>query len=596
MIAKGQKINDRYEVKALIGEGGMANVYLGYDTILGRDVAIKVLRGDLADDEKFVRRFRREAQSASLLNHPNIVQIYDVGEDDGNFYIVMEYINGQTLKQIIKKRKRLSISETIDIMCQLTDGLSSAHDSYIIHRDIKPQNIMILDDGMVKITDFGIAMAVNASDLTQTNSVMGSVHYLPPEQASGRGSTIKSDIYSLGIMLYEMLAGTMPFRGETAVEIAMKHLKSPMPSIRKLRDDVPQALENIILKAAAKNPKNRYNNVRELYDDLKTCLDEQRKDEKRIVFKYPENEYDDEKTVITNNLKDEIKKKEEEKEEKKKIEVKEIEESIEDKRMSKFTKLLIILVSVLVFALLAVFIIFPAIFKNPSIEVPDVSGLSVKEARTLLKNEGLKISGTIKEDYTDDVEAGKVTKTNPKAGSVVKKGAVITLYKSLGSNRIELKDYTGEEAEKIKWDLDKEGINVIIEKKDVDNKSDYLDKADKIIAQEPAAGEKIISGDILKLYIPNIITAYPNFVEDSKYKSSIDKIQAFCDEYDINLTVKEVETEEKTAGTILSQSISEGSKINKGDKITVELAKKPVELVPIEGESENSNEQNNQDN
>ncbi|MBR4351258.1 MAG: Stk1 family PASTA domain-containing Ser/Thr kinase [Bacilli bacterium] len=310
MIAKGQKINDRYEVKALIGEGGMANVYLGYDSILERDVAIKVLRGDLADDEKFVRRFRREAQSASLLNHPNIVQIYDVGEDDGNFYIVMEYINGQTLKQIIKKRKRLSISETIDIMCQLTDGLSSAHDSYIIHRDIKPQNIMILDDGMVKITDFGIAMAVNASDLTQTNSVMGSVHYLPPEQASGKGSTIKSDIYSLGIMLYEMLAGTMPFRGETAVEIAMKHLKTPMPSIRKVRDDVPQSLENIILKAAAKNPKNRYNNVRELYEDLKTCLDEQRKDEKRIVFKYPENEYDNENTVVTNNLKDEIKKKE----------------------------------------------------------------------------------------------------------------------------------------------------------------------------------------------------------------------------------------------------------------------------------------------
>ena len=398
MIAKGQKINDRYEVKALIGEGGMANVYLGYDSILERDVAIKVLRGDLADDEKFVRRFRREAQSASLLNHPNIVQIYDVGEDDGNFYIVMEYINGQTLKQIIKKRKRLSISETIDIMCQLTDGLSSAHDSYIIHRDIKPQNIMILDDGMVKITDFGIAMAVNASDLTQTNSVMGSVHYLPPEQASGKGSTIKSDIYSLGIMLYEMLAGTMPFRGETAVEIAMKHLKTPMPSIRKLRDDVPQSLENIILKAAAKNPKNRYNNVRELYEDLKTCLDEQRKDEKRIVFKYPENEYDNENTVVTNNLKDEIKKKEEEKEEKKKIEVKEIEESIEDRRMSKFTKLLIILVSVLVVALLSVFIILPAILPNPTIYVPDVSGLSVNEARTVLKNEKLKIAATIKED------------------------------------------------------------------------------------------------------------------------------------------------------------------------------------------------------
>ena len=309
MIVKGQKISDRYEIKKLIGEGGMANVYLGYDTILERDVAIKVLRGDLADDEKFVRRFRREAQSASLLNHPNIVQIYDVGEDDGNFYIVMEYIKGQTLKQIIKKRGHLSLPETIDIMAQLTDGLSHAHDSYIIHRDIKPQNIMVLDDGMVKITDFGIAMAINASDLTQTNSVMGSVHYLPPEQASGRGSTIKSDIYSLGIMMYEMLIGVMPFRGETAVEIAMKQLKDPIPDMRKDRDDIPQSVENIIIKATAKNPKNRYNNVKELYQDLKTCQDKDRLKEKKIVFKYPENEFDEDTKVVTiKNLKKMIKK------------------------------------------------------------------------------------------------------------------------------------------------------------------------------------------------------------------------------------------------------------------------------------------------
>lgn len=596
MIAKGQKINDRYEVKALIGEGGMANVYLGYDTILERDVAIKVLRGDLADDEKFVRRFRREAQSASLLNHPNIVQIYDVGEDDGNFYIVMEYIPGLTLKQIIKKRKRLSIPETIDIMCQLTDGLSSAHDSYIIHRDIKPQNIMILDDGMVKITDFGIAMAVNASDLTQTNSVMGSVHYLPPEQASGKGSTIKSDIYSLGIMLYEMLSGTMPFRGETAVEIAMKHLKNPMPSIRKIRDDVPQSLENIILKAAAKNPKNRYNNVRELYEDLKTCLDEERKDEKRIVFKYPENEYDNENTVVTNNLKDEIKKKEVEKEEKKKIEVKEIEETIEDKRMSRFTKILIIAVSVLVVALLSVFIILPSIFKNKDVQVPDVSGLSVNEARTVLKNEGLKVAGTIKEDYTDDVEKGKVTKTNPAAGATVKRGKVITLYKSLGSNRTELADYTGEDASKIETLLEDSkgaGLNVIIEKKEVDKKSEYLDKANIIIGQEPAAGEKLVTGDILKLFIPDIVTEYPDFMKGY----NIDQIQSFCDDYDIHLTVKEVETEEKPQGTILSQSKSATSNISKGDELTVEVAKKPVVLETLEnGENNESNEQNNQDN
>ena len=257
MIIKGTKINNRYSIIRTLGEGGMANVYLAYDTILDRNVAVKVLRGDLATDEKFVRRFQREALSASNLYHPNIVQIYDFDSEDGQYYIVMEYVEGKTLKQLLKRRGSLTITEVIDIMSQITDGMAHAHDSYIIHRDIKPQNIMILEDGMVKITDFGIAMAINASDLTQTNSVMGSVHYLPPEQAAGKGSTIKSDIYSLGILFYEMLAGTMPFRGETAVEIALKHIKDPMPSIRKINPKVPQSVENIIFIATAKIPKNR---------------------------------------------------------------------------------------------------------------------------------------------------------------------------------------------------------------------------------------------------------------------------------------------------------------------------------------------------
>ena len=340
MFNKGQRINDRYEIIRLIGEGGMANVYLAYDTILERNVAVKVLRGDLADDEKFIRRFQREALSASSLSHPNIVEMYDVGEDNGNFYIVMEYIDGKTIKQLIKKRGNLTSSEAVDIMCQLTDGLSCAHDSYIIHRDIKPQNIMVLEDGMIKITDFGVAMAINASDLTQTNSVMGSVHYLPPEQAAGKGSTIKSDIYSLGIVLYEMLAGTMPFRGETAVEIALKHIKNPMPSIRKVNPKVPQSLENIILKATAKNPKNRYNNVRELYNDLKTCLDKSRENEKRIVFPYPEDDL--EETKVLDNLKDEIsnKQKEDDKEQPVVKPVSE-EEYKNNKKMSKITRILI---------------------------------------------------------------------------------------------------------------------------------------------------------------------------------------------------------------------------------------------------------------
>ena len=274
MIAKGDKLSDRYQIIKSIGEGGMANVYLAYDTILERNVAVKILRGDLATDEKFVRRFQREALSASSLTNENIVEVYDVGEDNGEYYIVMEYVEGKHLKNLLKKRGKLTISEVIDIMLQVTSGLSVAHDSYIIHRDIKPQNIMILENGLVKLTDFGIAVAMNSTQLTQTNSVMGSVHYLPPEMASGKGATLQSDIYSLGILMYELLTGKLPFKGDNAVEIALKHLKEPMPSLRKELPDVPASIENIILRATAKNPKNRYTDAREMYEDLKTCLDE----------------------------------------------------------------------------------------------------------------------------------------------------------------------------------------------------------------------------------------------------------------------------------------------------------------------------------
>ena len=300
MIQKGQKINERYEIIRSIGEGGMANVYLAFDTILNRNVAVKILRGDLANDEKFVRRFQREAISASSLNHPNIVEMYDVGEDSGKYFIVMEYLQGETLKTLIKRRGALTLSEVIDIMLQLTSGLACAHESYIIHRDIKPQNVVILEDGTVKITDFGIAMALNSNELTQTNSVMGSVHYLPPEQANGKGATLKSDIYSLGIVMFELLTGKLPFRGENAVEIAIKQMKNQIPSVCSINESIPQSVENIILKACAKNPKNRYSTVKEMYADIETCLDEERQDEKRYVYPYSETEdIEDTKEVKT---------------------------------------------------------------------------------------------------------------------------------------------------------------------------------------------------------------------------------------------------------------------------------------------------------
>src|SRR5574344_2068014 len=390
MVTKGQRINDRYEIEKLIGEGGMANVYLAQDTILDRKVAVKVLRGDLAGDDKFVRRFQREALSASSLSHPNIVEIYDVGEDNGNFYIVMEYIEGKTLKQLIKKRGVLTLPETMDIMLQLLDALAQAHDSYIIHRDIKPQNIMIKESGLVKITDFGIATALNSIELTQTNSVMGSVHYLPPEQASGKGSTIRSDIYSLGILMFEMLTGKMPFKGDTAVEIALKHMKEPLPSAREINPVIPQSVENVIIKAAAKNPKNRYHDVREMAEDIKTCLDPERAAEEKIVLKYPEFDFGDTRAIKT------IKEDKKEVKESKPV-VKQISEDdkIEQDNKKK-TKLIVTLVSIFVVIGLFVVIFLPKLTQTSDIEIPDVYGMEISKAEKLIKKAGFAIESKAK--------------------------------------------------------------------------------------------------------------------------------------------------------------------------------------------------------
>ena len=380
MIIKGQLIDDRYKIIKTIGEGGMANVYLAYDTILQREVAVKILRGDLAEDEKFVRRFQREANSASSLKHPNIVEVYDVGEDDGKYFIVMEYINGKTLKSLIKKRGALTLEEVIDIMLQLTSAVSCAHDSYIIHRDIKPQNVMILEDGRVKITDFGIAMALNNNELTQTNSVMGSVHYLPPEQANGSGSTIKSDIYSLGILMFELLTGRIPFKGDNAVEIAIKQMREPIPSVCSIDPSIPQIVENIILRACAKNPKNRYDNAREMYEDLKTCLDPVRRDEKRLVYKYPENDLEETKVMPNLSRLDNLK-----------TEPEENDEEVKENR--KFKKTAIIL-GIIGLVLVIGIVIAIIVGKNSSkqITIPtDLVGEKNTDVKEVLKDLGFKV-------------------------------------------------------------------------------------------------------------------------------------------------------------------------------------------------------------
>ena len=560
MITKGQKINDRYEIIKSIGEGGMANVYLAKDIILDRNVAIKILRGDLAGDEKFVRRFQREALSASSLSHPNIVEMYDVGEDNGTYYIVMEYVSGMTLKQLIKKRGSLSLSEAIDIMLQITDGIKAAHDSYIIHRDLKPQNILIQDNGEIKITDFGIAMALNSTQLTQTNSVMGSVHYLPPEQASGKGATIKSDIYSMGILFYELLTGKLPFKGDNAVEIALKHMKNDIPSVRAENPNIPQSVENIILKATAKNPKNRYETASKMHDDLLTCLNEDRLNEKKYEFPYPEHDTDPvQKPVLLegNNL-----------EEKKEV----VEENILEDEKTKNTWIWI-LSSIFIFIVLVmigIFIVYPKLTEVPDIVIPNVSGMTVQKAENTLKDKGFEVSLQVEQVSDEKIAAGLVSRTSPAIGRKVKKGTTITLYESLGNTVYEMEDFTGKNYIEIKTILTtKYNLNVTVEKVDVENKEE-LDKQ-AIIKQEPSVGTKMSKGEKVTLYIPNIVDTYPNFVEEAW---TLEEIQNFCDEYGINVTFVPKETEEFTENTIIKQDRQPGDPIIKGANLKITYATK----------------------
>lgn len=567
MIMKGQKISDRYQIIKSIGEGGMANVYLAYDTILDRNVAVKVLRGDLSNDEKFVRRFQREALAASSLSHPNIVEVYDVGEDNGEYYIVMEYIEGKHLKNLLKKRGKLTLSEAVDIMLQITDGMAAAHDSYIIHRDIKPQNIMILENGLVKITDFGIAMAMNATQLTQTNSVMGSVHYLPPEQASGQGSTLQSDIYSMGIVMYELLTGELPFKGDNAVEIALKHLKEPIPDIREKLPNVPNSIYNIIKKATAKNPKNRYNDAREMHEDLLTCLDDTRANEPIIAFKYPENDTDDAKLakMVKENKKEVV---EEANPKKEKV----IAKKITGDDLKKQNKLLIILAFIftgLVVGITALIVFIPLITGGKQIEVPDVTDMTVSDAIDTLQDAGFVVSDEQREVASSDIEEGRVVRTSPAVGSKRKDGTTVTLYVSIGDTQIEIEDYTGESYLEVKGRLETLGLFVLIERQDVEETEANEYEDGLIIDQSIEPGEKVSAGTNITLYIPNVVTNYPNFTDGSY---TVEAIEDFADTYELTLDIEYVKTNEYTPGTIYYQSRPEGQRVVAGQTFKIRVA------------------------
>lgn len=570
----GKRISGRYKILDLIGGGGMANVYLAHDIILDRNVAVKMLRQDLTNDDEFIRRFRREAQSATSLNHPNIVNIYDVGEEDDIYYIVMEHVDGQTLKQYIQHHSPLKVEEAIDIMQQLTSAISHAHQNNIVHRDIKPHNILIDNDGNVKITDFGIAMALSSTSITETNSVLGSVHYLSPEQARGGMANKKSDIYSLGIVMFELLTGRLPFSGESAVSIALKHLQSETPSVRRWNPAIPQSVENIVLKATAKDSFHRYNSVEEMEDDLRTALNPERMDEPKfaipvddeatkaipvITTDHPLKNMDE--TIVHNTDRYHVKTQDEAKKGK------------ETKKKRK--KWPIILVSTFVVLVLAL-IITVVVFFNSSpqdVTVPNVSGLSFDDAVTALVQKGFVI-GSTQNVIDDTVAPGKVIKTDPDSGTSAKKGSTVNIYLSSGKQTYTLDDYTGRQYNDVLNALGDQNFKNITE-------TDVYDDSDPgtIIGQSPAAGSQVVpENTVLTFKVskgPQPITLKDLTVYNSQ--AAQDYAQS------VGLTIDASQQQYSNTvptGMVISQSPAAGTVMNKGDKVTVIISKGPQEQPP----------------
>lgn len=570
----GERISGRYKILEMIGGGGMANVYLAHDMILDRDVAVKVLRLDFANDEEFIRRFRREAQSATSLAHPNIVNIFDVGEEDSIYYIVMEYVEGQTLKQYIQSNSPVPVEKALDILQQLTSAISHAHQNHIVHRDIKPHNILVDTHGNVKITDFGIAMALSATSITQTNSVLGSVHYLSPEQARGGMANKKSDIYSLGIVMFELLTGRLPFSGESAVSIALKHLQSETPSIRRWNPSIPQSVENIVLKATAKDPFHRYDGAEEMEADLRTALDPSRMDEPKFEIAA-----DDEATkaipIITNdrpygNLDETI------------VHGKEQSNGQADspqaspQKKKKRKKWPVILVSVFVTLIIlgiSAVIILPDLLAPKEIEIPDVSGKELEDAVEELEKLGFVIGETT-EIPDEEVEEGLIIRTDPKAGKLVKEGTTVELFQSSGKERTELLDYTGRAFDDVLELLKDDRYKNII-KNEVNHDTVPVGM---IIDQSIEPGTEIIPEDtVLEFTVslgPELITLKDLSGHNAKGLADYAESTGLF----INISKEEFH-DTVTEGLVISQDPQPGTKLKKGDRVNVVISK-GKEVIP----------------
>ncbi|MFC0524090.1 Stk1 family PASTA domain-containing Ser/Thr kinase [Pontibacillus salicampi] len=595
-MLKGHLLNERYEIKEMIGGGGMANVYLATDTILNRDVAIKVLRLEYNNDDEFIARFRREAHSATSLSHPNIVNIFDVGEEEHIYYMVMEYVDGMTLKQYIQTYGPVEVQDALDITKQITSAISHAHDNDIVHRDIKPQNILIDEYKQVKVTDFGIAMALSATSLTQTNSVLGSVHYLSPEQARGGMATKKSDIYSIGIVLFELLTGRLPFSGQSAVSIALKHLQSETPSLKRWNAMIPQSVENIVLKATAKDPFHRYDDIYDLVDDLETALHPDRQQEQKFEVPFDDNEEVTKAIpIITNDMYSQHDSKENTiVHDTNHTETPPAQDAKKKKKKKWKGWVFGSLAVIALVAVLAVFLI-PKLLIPKDVEVPDVTDMSYEEAYSKLSE--LKLDVSQETMYSGDVEEGNVVKTSPDSGSTIKEGAPIKIYTSLGKEKVEFEDYTGKTFSQVKKILEEQGYSV----RAIPQTSSDIPEGEIMEHVQPSPGEKVIPGEENVIFEvssgPEKVTIQSlegmTLEEVKNYVNQNDKISLKEPQYEYSDTVQE--------GTVIRQEPEALTEVNSGAEIQVYISQGPEEKPPVSKEvsftvevPENENNSQNQ--
>ncbi|OMF37514.1 serine/threonine protein kinase [Paenibacillus sp. FSL H8-0548] len=485
----GQDLGGRYEILTRIGGGGMALVYKAHDVLLNRNVAVKVLRQQFVHDEEFIRRFRREAQSAAALSHPNVVSIYDVGQEEDTHYIVMEYIEGHNLNEVILERAPLQPDEAVRIAMQIADALDHAHQNHIIHRDIKPHNILIGKNGRVKVTDFGIARAVTSSTITQTGSVLGSVHYFSPEHAKGINTGEKSDLYSLGIVLYQMLTAKLPFLGESPISVALKHLQENFEEPRIVNPHIPQSVENVILKAMRKNPNERYGSAHEMLLDLDTCLRPERLKEPKITFIHVN---DMEETRVMPAIRGDFPPPAPKEQERNQPLSSKTDEQAKDSTLTPKAKgwkkpLTVVGVTLIILALIiGGFIWLLGWLDVAEVDVPYVVGKSETEARQMIEAVGLKVEDPVLHEHNKEVPKDQVL-SQTKRNMRVKEGSLIQITVSDGPELEELGNYVGKS---LQTAIDELGALGVIEDQIMIEYVFSEEAADTIIQQSPKPGEE----------------------------------------------------------------------------------------------------------